>query len=51
LDENQIQTWLNHKFPQGFSELEDALERLDTKQMGIVNQIFSLNEKSSFFCF
>jgi hypothetical protein len=36
LDENQIQTWLNHKFPQGFSELERSLERLDTKQIGTV---------------
>jgi hypothetical protein len=39
LDENQIRSWLNHKFPQGFSELEHALERLDTKQMGIVREV------------
>jgi hypothetical protein len=36
LDEDQIQTWLNHKFPQGFSELERSLERLDSKQTGMV---------------
>lgn len=36
LDENQIQNWLNHKFPHGFSDLERALERLDTKQFGTV---------------
>ena len=36
IDENQIQKWLNHKFPKGFSKLEKSLERLDTKQMGTV---------------
>ena len=36
-DENQIQKWLNHKFPQGFAGLEKSLERLDTKQMGTVS--------------
>ncbi|UJR11717.1 hypothetical protein I4U23_015898 [Adineta vaga] len=34
LDESQVQQWLNLKFPHGFSELEHALERLDTKQTG-----------------
>ena len=37
-DENQIQKWLNHKFPQGFADLEKSLERLDTKQMGTVGR-------------
>lgn len=36
LDENQIRSWLIHKFPQGFAELERAFEQLDTKQMGTV---------------
>jgi hypothetical protein len=40
LDENQIQKWLTHKFPHGFSDLENALERLDLKQMGTVNILF-----------
>ncbi len=31
-----MQKWLNHKFPNGFSDLEKSLERLDTKQMGTV---------------
>ena len=30
----------NHKFPQGFSELEKSLERLDTKQLGTVGFFF-----------
>ncbi|CAF1497870.1 unnamed protein product [Adineta steineri] len=34
LDENQVQKWLNYKFPHGFSELERALESLDPKQSG-----------------
>ncbi len=46
LDENQIQKWLNHKFPNGFSELEKALERLDFKQTGTVNYLnFLIKEK------
>jgi hypothetical protein len=35
-EENQIQKWLTHKFPQGYADLEKSLERLDTKQMGTV---------------
>ncbi|CAF0859260.1 unnamed protein product [Adineta ricciae] len=34
LDENQVQQWLNRKFPHGYAELEHALERLDAKQTG-----------------
>jgi hypothetical protein len=37
LDEDQIQKWLHHKFPHGFSDLEHALQRLDPKQTGSVN--------------
>jgi len=44
LDENQIQKWLTHKFPHGFSDLENALERLDLKQMGTVNILFKENK-------
>ena len=43
LNENQIQKWLNHKFPHGFSDLERALERLDAKQMGTVIDISFIN--------
>jgi hypothetical protein len=44
-----MQKWLNHKFPNGFSDLEKSLERLDTKQMGTVNitQLFFEENKSS----
>ncbi|CAF4042948.1 unnamed protein product [Rotaria sordida] len=48
LDENRIQKWLNHKFPQGFSDLERALERLDTKQMGTLPRNRFLDELKRF---
>jgi hypothetical protein len=44
LDEIQIQKWLNHKFPNGFSDLQKALERLDAKQMGTVSHYGLLNK-------
>ncbi|CAF3658026.1 unnamed protein product [Rotaria sp. Silwood1] len=48
LDENQIQKWLNYKFPQGFSQLEKSLERLDTKQMGTLHRDRFLEELKRF---
>ncbi|CAF4595974.1 unnamed protein product [Rotaria sp. Silwood2] len=48
LDENQIQKWFNYKFPQGFSDLERSLERLDTKQMGTLPRDRFLDELKRF---
>ncbi|CAF2140370.1 unnamed protein product [Rotaria magnacalcarata] len=48
LDENQIQKWLNYKFPQGLSDLERSLERLDTKQMGTLPRDRFLEELKRF---
>jgi len=36
LDEEQIRNWLNYKFPQGFSQLEQSLENVDEDQTGFV---------------
>lgn len=47
LDENQIQNWLNHKFPNGFNELEKALERLDAKQTGTVKTFIDFFKNNS----
>ena len=42
LDENQIQTWLLHKFPHGFAHLEKSLQRIDFDQLGWVSLSLSL---------
>ena len=44
--ENQLENWLNEKFPRGFSDLEHSLERFDIKQTGIVS--FNFAEKRIF---
>ncbi|CAF1077134.1 unnamed protein product [Rotaria sordida] len=47
-NDNQIDTWLNHKFPQGFSDLERALQRLDTKQIGTLSRHQFIEELKHF---
>lgn len=52
LDEEQIRNWLNYKFPQGFSQLEQSLENVDEDQTGFVrrfNDTFQYKTKTIFF--
>ncbi|CAF1342560.1 unnamed protein product [Rotaria magnacalcarata] len=38
LDENQIELWLHHKFPRGYSDLERSCQRSDMKQTGTLSR-------------
>ncbi|CAF5129821.1 unnamed protein product [Rotaria sp. Silwood1] len=48
LDDYQIDKWLNHKFPQGFSDLEKSLEQLDRKQVGTLTRHEFIEELKRF---
>ncbi|CAF3203302.1 unnamed protein product [Rotaria sp. Silwood2] len=48
LDDYQIDTWINHKFPQGFSDLERSLEQLDKKQIGTLERHQFIEELKRF---